>query len=95
MAPKDTKVAKRKAPKAAFARLLLAELRELILQARAGVARAVDSGLARLYWRACDGGQIFSALRRQLPSIHYISLIYLDDSLKWGTVRRRMPETPT
>lgn len=31
-------------------RPLLADVRELILQARAGVARAVDSGLTTLYW---------------------------------------------
>ncbi|MDD2714261.1 MAG: DUF1016 N-terminal domain-containing protein [Candidatus Wallbacteria bacterium] len=30
--------------------LLLADLRELIMQAREGVARAVDSGLVTLYW---------------------------------------------
>src|SRR5437016_2181676 len=32
------------------ARSLLADVRELILQARASVARAVDSGLVLLYW---------------------------------------------
>jgi hypothetical protein len=32
------------------ARPLLADVRELILQAREGVARAVDSGLTTLYW---------------------------------------------
>ena len=31
-------------------RALLTDLRELILHARAGVARAVDSGLVTLYW---------------------------------------------
>jgi hypothetical protein len=31
-------------------RLLLAEVRQMILQARAGVARAVESGLVALYW---------------------------------------------
>ena len=31
-------------------RPLLADVRELIVQARAGVARAVDSGLTTLYW---------------------------------------------
>lgn len=55
-------------------------MRELILQARAGVARAVDSGLTTLYWhvgrrirqdilkqkRAEYGGQIVSALGRRL-----------------------------
>ena len=59
---------------------LLSDVRELILRARAGVARAVDSGLTTLYWhvgrrirqdvlkekRAEYGGQIVSALGRQL-----------------------------
>ncbi|MEK7756393.1 MAG: PDDEXK nuclease domain-containing protein, partial [Planctomycetota bacterium] len=59
---------------------LLADVRELILQARAGVARAVDSGITTLYWhvgrrvrqdilkekRAEYGGQIVAALGRQL-----------------------------
>jgi predicted nuclease of restriction endonuclease-like (RecB) superfamily len=62
--------------------LLLADLRELILQAREGVARAVNSGLTTLYWhvgqrirqdilnqkRADYGGQIVAALGRQLES---------------------------
>jgi hypothetical protein len=60
--------------------VLLADVRDLILQAREGVARAVDSGLTTLYWhvgrrvrqdilkekRAEYGGQIVSALGRQL-----------------------------
>ena len=60
--------------------VLLADVRELIVQAREGVARAVDSGLTTLYWhvgrrirqdllkhkRAEYGGQIVSALGRQL-----------------------------
>lgn len=59
---------------------LLADVRKLIVQAREGVARAVDSGLTTLYWhigcrvrqdilkqkRAEYGGQIVSALGRQL-----------------------------
>jgi predicted nuclease of restriction endonuclease-like (RecB) superfamily len=59
---------------------LLADVRQMILQAREGVARAVDSGLTTLYWnvgrrvrrdilkekRAEYGGQIVSALGRQL-----------------------------
>ena len=59
---------------------LLAEVREMILQARASVARAVDSGLTTLYWhigqrirqgilkekRAEYGEEIVSALGRQL-----------------------------
>jgi predicted nuclease of restriction endonuclease-like (RecB) superfamily len=59
---------------------LISDVRELILQAREGVARAVDSGLTTLYWhvgrrvrqdilkqkRAEYGGQIVSALGRQL-----------------------------
>ena len=61
---------------------LLADVRELILRAREGVARAVDSGLTTLYWnvgrrvrrdilkekRAEYGGQIVSALGRQLET---------------------------
>ena len=35
---------------ASVPRPLLADVRELIVQARAGVARAVDSGLTTLYW---------------------------------------------
>ena len=60
--------------------VLLADLRDLILQAREGVARAVDSGLTTLYWyvgqrirqdilkekRADYGEQIVSALSAQL-----------------------------
>jgi predicted nuclease of restriction endonuclease-like (RecB) superfamily len=81
MSAKGTKMTKVKAPaKPAVARSLLAEVRQLILQARAGVARAVDSGLTALYWhvghrvrqgilkqkRAEYGGHIVSALGRQL-----------------------------
>ncbi len=61
---------------------LLADVRELILQAREGVARAVDSGLTTLYWhvgrrvrqdilkekRAEYGAEIVSALGRQLEA---------------------------
>src|ERR1700680_4042769 len=61
---------------------LLAELRDLILQAREGVARAVDAGLTTLYWhvgrrirqdilkerRADYGEQIVSALSAQLEA---------------------------
>lgn len=60
--------------------VLMADLRELILQARESVARAVDSSLTTLYWhvgqriredilkekRADYGGQIVTALGRQL-----------------------------
>jgi len=62
------------------ARALFTDVRELILQARAGVARAVDSGLVTLYWhvgrrirqdilkekRAEYGEKIVAALGRQL-----------------------------
>jgi hypothetical protein len=61
---------------------LLADLRELILHAREGVARAVDSGLTTLYWhvgrrirqdilkeaRADYGAQVVSALSAQLSA---------------------------
>ena len=61
---------------------LLADLRELILHAREGVARAVDSGLTTLYWhvgrrirqdilkekRADYGERIVSALAAQLSA---------------------------
>jgi hypothetical protein len=61
---------------------LLADVREMILQARAGVARAVDTGLTMLYWhvgrrvrqdilkeqRAGYGEQIVATLGRQLES---------------------------
>lgn len=60
--------------------VLLADVRELILHAREGVARAVDSGLTTLHWnvgrrihldilkqkRAEYGQQIVSALGTQL-----------------------------
>jgi predicted nuclease of restriction endonuclease-like (RecB) superfamily len=60
--------------------VLLADVRELIVQAREGVARAVDAGLTTLYWhvgqrirqdilkekRAKYGEQIVSALSAQL-----------------------------
>jgi len=60
--------------------VLLADVRDLILQAREGVARAVDSALTTLYWhvgrrvrqdilrerRAEYGEQIVSALSAQL-----------------------------
>ena len=73
--PSAAKPAKRPA-----ARALLADLRELIVQAREGVARAVDSGLVTLYWhvgrrirqdilkerRAGYGERIVAALGRQL-----------------------------
>jgi AcrR family transcriptional regulator len=62
--------------------ILLADLRELIRQAREGVARAVDAGLTTLYWhvgrrirqdilkekRAEYGEQIVSALSAQLEA---------------------------
>jgi predicted nuclease of restriction endonuclease-like (RecB) superfamily len=63
-------------------RLLLADVRQMILQARESVARAVDSGLTMLYWhvgvrirkdilkeeRAEYGAEIVAALGRQLES---------------------------
>ncbi|MEI7636210.1 MAG: DUF1016 N-terminal domain-containing protein [Syntrophus sp. (in: bacteria)] len=85
MSAEIAKVKKKKALTKAdtpFARPLLADVRELILQGREGVARAVDSGLTTLYWhvgrrvrqdilkqkRAEYVGQIVSALRRQFVS---------------------------
>jgi len=75
---------------------LLTEVREMILQAREGVARAVDSGLTTLYWhvgrrvrkdilkekRAEYGGQIVAALRRQLGWTHFKAIIPMADPLK-------------
>ena len=63
--------------------VLLADVRELIVQSREGVARAVDAGLATLYWhlgqrirqdilkekRAEYGERIVSALRTQLEHV--------------------------
>ena len=50
MSPQSGKVTKIGTKSAlAVQRPLLADVRELILQARAGVARAVDSGLTTLY----------------------------------------------
>jgi len=62
--------------------VLLADVRKLILQARVGVARAVDSGLTTLYWhvgrrirqdilkekRGEYGEEIVAALARQLET---------------------------
>src|SRR5687768_12920729 len=78
--PSTRKAAPRAIIPARPRKLLLKELRELILQAREGVALAVNSGLVALYWqigdrigteilkqqRAVYGGQIVSALGRQL-----------------------------
>jgi predicted nuclease of restriction endonuclease-like (RecB) superfamily len=76
-------LARRPAAKVARpARALLADVREMILQARAGVARAMDSGVTLLHWhvgrrirqdilkekRAEYGGRIVSALGRQLAA---------------------------
>jgi hypothetical protein len=69
-----------KKPVAPRPRELLGDVREMIIQARAGVARAVDSTLTTLYWqigrrvrqdilkekRADYGKPIVSALGRQL-----------------------------
>lgn len=71
---------KRETAVAAVPTALLADVRELILRAREGVARAIDSGLTTLYWhvgrrvrrdilkehRAKYGAQIVAALGRQL-----------------------------
>ena len=70
--------------KPAGRRALLADVQDLILHAREGVARAVDSGLTTLHWhvgrrirqdilkekRAEYGRQIVSALGRQL--MHWV-----------------------
>ena len=70
--------------------------RELIVQSREGVARAVDAGLTTLYWhvgqrirqdilkekRAGYGDQIVSALRTQLGWTHFLRLIPINDPLK-------------
>ena len=75
---------------------LLGDVRAMIVQARAGVARAVDLALTTLYWhigrrvradilkqeRAAYGQEIVSALRRQLAWTHFKQIIYLDDPLK-------------
>ena len=81
MKAKSGKVTKTRAKSAPMVqRLLLADVRELILQARAGVARAVDSALTTLCWhvgqrirqdllknkRAGYGKEILAALGRQL-----------------------------
>ena len=66
------------------ARALVTDVREMIREARAGVARAVDSGLVTLYWhvgrriredvlkarRAEYGEKIVSALGTQLSAPH-------------------------
>lgn len=77
-AKSDKALTRTRSPK--LAAPLLSEVRAMILQAREGVARAVDSGLTVLYWnvghrirqdilkekRAVYGGQIVAALGRQL-----------------------------
>jgi uncharacterized protein DUF1016 len=73
----ETEIAVRAKPE-----VLLSDVRELILQAREGVARAIDSGLTTLYWhvgcrirqdilkekRAEYGQKIVSALGTQLTA---------------------------
>ena len=83
MSAKSSKASSRRSSTTAArrpTRALLTDVRELILQARAGVARAVDSGLVTLYWhvgrrirqdilkekRAEYGQKIVAALGRQL-----------------------------
>ncbi|MCI0539023.1 MAG: PDDEXK nuclease domain-containing protein [Verrucomicrobiales bacterium] len=75
---------------------LLADVRELILAAREGIARTINAGLTLLYWeigtrirrdvlkekRAEYGEQIVSALSAQLGWTHFRRIIYLDDQLK-------------
>ncbi len=82
---------------------LLGELRAMIVQARAGVARAVDSALTTLSWhigrrvradilkqeRAAYGQEIVSALGRQFAWTHFKQIIYLDDP-SISTVRSRL-----
>src|SRR6185369_4180303 len=77
---KKVSPASQKKPVSLDARRLLTDVRELIVQARESVARAVNSGLTLLYWqignrirrevlrekRAEYGKQIVSALGRQL-----------------------------
>ena len=53
MSAKSSKTLARRSaaiPARPAARALVMDVRELIVQARAGVARAVDSGLVTLYW---------------------------------------------
>lgn len=70
---------------------LLAEVRGMILEARKGVARAVDSGLTSVRRvrqdilkekRAEYGGQIVAAVRRQLGWTHFKVIIPMADPLK-------------
>ena len=77
--------------------VLLADVRELIVQARDGAARAVDAGLTTLYWhvgqrirqdilkekRAEYGEQIVSALSAQL-----------EQEFGGGSARRTSPHDP-
>ena len=82
---------------------LLGELRAMIDQARAGVARAVDSALTTLYWhigrrvradilkqeRAAYGQEIVSALGRQLAWMHFKQIIHFDNP-SISTARSRL-----
>lgn len=75
---------------------LLADVREMILMAREGVARTVDATLALHYWevgrrirqdilkenRAEYGSEIVVTLSRQLGWSHFVALIPIGDSLK-------------
>jgi len=80
MTKKKTAITKRSASLAKFDPALVTDVRQLILEARQQVARAVDSGLVLLYWsignrirkdilkekRAEYGQQIVAAVARQL-----------------------------
>ena len=82
---------------------LLGELRAMIVQARAGVVRAVDSALTTLYWHigrrvradilkqelAAYGQEIVSALGRQLAWRHFKQIIHFDNPLI-STARSRL-----
>ena len=82
---------------------LLTDLRQMIMQARESVARAIDSGLTMLYWnvglrirqdilkkkRASYGEEIVSALRRQLSWTHFS---YLTEALPKAELERKLHE---
>jgi hypothetical protein len=82
--------------KSIASKALLKDLRELIAEARQGVAQQVNSALVVLYWRigqrirqdilkekrADYGERIVSTLSRQLGWSHFVEIIPLEEDLK-------------
>ena len=94
--PRKTLALRKSAKPVKRAAALLADVRGLIEQAREGVARTVNAGLALHYWqvgtrvrqeilkeqRADYGAKIVVTLSRQLGWSHFVALLPLDDELQ-------------